>query len=333
MRRLLAPLLLVPLASLAAVSRLRPPARAASPARPAASPAARPVFTAAGGNLSGSSLALSPDERHAALADGDNDQVVLVRLRPHEESVATSFMTGAGPAQVMFLSDDRVAVSERVEGAVSIYALPDGRRLARASVHDPYGLARTPDGRTLVVTSALSATVTALDVNTLARRCVARVGREPRGVVVSPDGRRALVAHVAGEPLDAVDLARCEAVAVPAVPLHSEETEVYGTWMSETFTSRPRPSNAWALALDGDRVWVPFMANRTGREVPPGLRKNLYGSGAHPPQALDKTTFALAAFDVAAWRWVDAWQPTSRRREVAAPHLPCLLYTSLSPRD
>lgn len=313
MRLLVVPLLAASFVSVSLVRRARPAPSRVVVRAPAARVAPAPGAVTAG--ASGAALALSPDERLAALADGDNDQLVLVRLGPHEEHVATSFMTGAGPAQVMFVADDRVVVTERVEGAVSLYAIPEGRRLARAAVPDPYGLALAPGGRAVVVTSALPGSVTVLDARTLARGCAVDVGREPRGVVVTPDGRRALVAHVAGEPLDAVDLERCAAIALPPVPLHSEETEVYGVWMSETFTSRPRPSNAWALALDGDRVWVPFMANRTGREVPPGLRKNLYGSGAHPPTALDKTAFALAAFDVAAWRWVDAWLPEEGVRD------------------
>jgi hypothetical protein len=206
---------------------------------------------------------------------------------------------------------------------VSVYAPSTGRRLRSAAVAaDPYGLARTPDGRSLVVTSGATAKLTVLAADTLAVRCAVAVGREPRGLALTPDGRRALVAHVAGEALDGVDLAGCAAVAVPPVPLHAEESWTSGRLGDVAFTTHPRPSQAWALVADGARVWVPFMANRTGREVPPGRREAVYGAGVVRPETPDKTSFALAAFDTAAWRWVDAWLPRPHRREIAGPHLP-----------
>jgi hypothetical protein len=197
-----------------------------------------PALALATGNDLGAVMALPPDERFAALADTDNDQVVMVIVDPGNERVGETFPVGAGPATVMFLDGSRVAVAERANHSVSVYAVPGGRRLARLTLTDPYGLARTPDGRTLVVSSGFAGRVAVIDIASFRTRCEVAVRREPRGVFVTPEGTHALVSHVAGEPLSAVDLAQCTAVQLPPVPMHAEETEVWGEWMSQTFTGR-----------------------------------------------------------------------------------------------
>lgn len=321
---------LLALAVLAAfrLARVRSPVlHRSAVVRPATQPAPpdEPPPGGGGGEV-GAALAVSPDETFAALADLDNHQVLLVSLRPGAESVTGHFTVGNAPAQLMFVGPGHLAVTERLGGTVSLYALPSGRRVRSiALASDPFGIARTPDGRAIAVTSTRPPRLTVLDAATLAVRCSVAVGREPRGALITPDGRRALVAHIAGEPLDAVELAGCTAVALPPIPMHSEETWATGQFGEVSLTAHPRPSQAWAMVADGARVWVPFMANRTGREVPPGLRKPVYGAGNVRPETPDKTSFALAAFDTAAWRWVDVWQPTSQQRVVAAPHLPMAL--------
>jgi YVTN family beta-propeller protein len=65
---------------------------------------------------------------------------------------------------------------------------------AREGFH-PFGLALSPDGATLVVTSAASGEVAMIDPRTRSIRAVLRVGGHPRRVTFEPSGRRAFVAN------------------------------------------------------------------------------------------------------------------------------------------
>ena len=72
---------------------------------------------------------------------------------------------------------------------------------------EPYGVALSPDAKTLLVTTIADRTLVALRRRRPAPRAGApALGREPRGVAVSPDGTRALVAYLATGTVDQIDL-------------------------------------------------------------------------------------------------------------------------------
>ncbi|MCA9709693.1 MAG: c-type cytochrome, partial [Myxococcales bacterium] len=58
---------------------------------------------------------------------------------------------------------------------------------------EPFGVALTPDGKTLLVTTVADHSLTAFDVGTGMPRWDLELGPEPRGVAVSPQGHEALV--------------------------------------------------------------------------------------------------------------------------------------------
>ena len=264
-------------------------------------------------------VVVSADESLAVVVDPDNDQVVVVSLGPSLR-VLDGFRVGRAPAQLALARDGRLFVAERGENAVSVYDLAGRRRLCRASVAvDPTGLALSPDGARLYVSSGLAHTLTALDTVTFATLGAVDVPREPRAVAVSPDGARVFLSHVAGPALSAVDARSLRAIALPAPPIGVERGEtmfrvehVTGCDIDQVVrvgrrpAERPQPSQAWSLAVDPSRgrVLVPFMVSRTGRDVPRILRRDVYGARMLDDEdTREKVSLALGALDIASLRW------------------------------
>ena len=84
-----------------------------------------------------------------------------------------------------------------------------GKGLAESgsvSITEPHGLALTPDGQTLLVTSVADQQLLAVDTDSLKVRWQITLEAEPRGVAVSKDGRRAVVGFLASGALAVVDV-------------------------------------------------------------------------------------------------------------------------------
>lgn len=151
-------------------------------------------------------MVIDRDQQVAYAADADNHAIFRVDLLT--TAVVESDLEGA-PEQIVLLGDDRLAVTVRDRSEVQILAVDASGaavKVAAARVPaDPFGIALSPQGD-LLVTSALTHAVTALDVDTLEERWSVDVAREPRAIVVSPDGARAFVTHVVGDAISILDL-------------------------------------------------------------------------------------------------------------------------------
>lgn len=79
---------------------------------------------------------------------------------------------------------------------------------ASATVPEPYGLALSPDGRTVYVTSVSNHRLFAFDTKTMQESWSVELRSEPRGVAVSPDGTRAMVGFLSSGALAEVHLDR-----------------------------------------------------------------------------------------------------------------------------
>lgn len=99
-------------------------------------------------------------------------------------------------------------VADRAGDRVLRYAVSgDEATLAgESTIVEPHGLALTPDGQTLLVTSVADQALVALEAGTLARRWSRTLLAEPRPVAVSPDGRWALVGFLSTGSVARVDL-------------------------------------------------------------------------------------------------------------------------------
>jgi DNA-binding beta-propeller fold protein YncE len=150
----------------------------------------------------GKTVAFSADEDDWAL------HVVDVDAR---KELATTPLEGR-PSQLMFLADGRLAVLLRDKSLVEVFeasASPERleKRCAVPTAPEPMGLALTPDGGTLLVTSGWGRALAAFDSRTFAKSFEVALAREPRAVVVTDDGKFAYVSHAVGAQASRVELA------------------------------------------------------------------------------------------------------------------------------
>ena len=99
-------------------------------------------------------------------------------------------------------------VADRRGDRVVVVAVGDTLEIKRTfkTPAEPYGVALTPDRKTLLVSTIADRTMLAFDTATGAERWRTQLGREPRGLAISPDGSRALVSYLATGTIDQIDL-------------------------------------------------------------------------------------------------------------------------------
>jgi DNA-binding beta-propeller fold protein YncE len=155
----------------------------------------------------------------AYAADADDDAIHTVDVDRAVEIAVTPL--GGSPAELLVLADGRVAAT--LSDTNRVVVLEPGERadapletLCDAAMpSEPWGLAASPDGARLVVTSAWARALSVLDAGSLDLVRRVRLEREPRGVLVEGDGRRAFVSHLVGGRMSVVDLAD------PGAPVHA----------------------------------------------------------------------------------------------------------------
>ncbi|MCL4224885.1 MAG: c-type cytochrome [Myxococcales bacterium] len=273
----------------------------------------------------------------AALADGalvlDADSGELVRIDARGEPAAR---LAIAPDAAQLVVDRRAAIAyvsdRRGDGVVVVdVSAPAPRVRARwRTPAEPFGLALSPDGATLLVTTVADRTLIAFDTRAGAERWRRPLGAEPRGVAISPDGALALVTYLTSAHVDRIALDRPADAPRHAVAL--------GTGRVTTVAARPdaidaatgghrHPRAAFAARFVGNRVAiVPHQVSTPLQET--GGRENVgsYGGGFEPP--IHHALTFLAAGDAEVPRTVAAqiaihqpralaWDPARDRLAVA----------------
>jgi hypothetical protein len=161
----------------------------------------------------GSTVALARDGEKLLAYVADHDRRLLDVVDVSKGRVEAAIPLGGQPEQVMVLADGRVAVSITDESRIAVLeptgnaAEPLVMRCSREVPAGPFGLAASPDDATVVVTSTVDSTLTALDAATFASTGIAAVPRGARGVLIDKSGK-AYVSHVVGAHISVVDLAK-----------------------------------------------------------------------------------------------------------------------------
>jgi hypothetical protein len=194
-----------PDASSTAITRSTQPPPVPSPS---ASTATRPPALLV---REGSVIARALEDDALFIADEDRGVVTTLALPADLRSKHVDLPMPGRPAQVL-VTRDRVFVSVRQvdkgDGAVVALRRTAGLELeevGRVTVPaDAWGLALTPDERTLLVTSAWPHALTAIDVAKLQVRWTKDLAAEPRAVVALA-GDRAYVSHLVGSTITRVD--------------------------------------------------------------------------------------------------------------------------------
>ncbi|HEX5059475.1 MAG TPA: YncE family protein, partial [Kofleriaceae bacterium] len=151
-------------------------------------------------------------QRIAAVGDGalviDSDSGDLIKTDKAGTRIA-SIAIGKNAGLMVYDPTAKLAyVVDRLASKVKVVKV--GERLEIAATHatpaEPYGIALSPDRKTVMVTTIADRTLVALDTANGKEKWRTALGREPRGIAVSPDGTRALVAYLTTGTVDQVDL-------------------------------------------------------------------------------------------------------------------------------
>ncbi len=163
-------------------------------------PSAGPHIGSRGGTVLADGAGVLVAERNAgALIRADRDGNPLATLALHE-GLGQLVTNGGGLVFVADRRADRVVVVDAQDpGSLS--------KVAEFEVAEPHGLALSPDGETLYVTSTADHTLVAVNARTHEKLWTTRLRAEPRGVAVSSDGTEATVGFLSSGALAVIDLA------------------------------------------------------------------------------------------------------------------------------
>jgi mono/diheme cytochrome c family protein len=250
-------------------------------------------------------------ERNAGkLVRADRDGVARGELVLHE-----------GVSQVVHDGAGLIFVADRLADRVVRVVAPDARSLEEVgeiAVGEPHGLALTPDGSTLLVTSVADHALVAVDTRTLEELWRAPLVAEPRGVAVSANGHEAVVGFLSSSALAVVVLSEAgkrihwraldprDRVAIEDGENDWDEPtkvavirEARGRFEVPIETGRRRARNAFSVAYLGHGLVVaphqlstPQMKRIPGRDL-----QDSYGGG---PESVPAIVHRLALVDAPA---------------------------------
>jgi DNA-binding beta-propeller fold protein YncE len=213
----------------------------------------------------GGSLVIDRERLVAWAADADNH--AIHRLDLLSSAITTTPIDGA-PEQIALLDGDRIAVTVRDRHRVEIFASDAAGALSEIGSADvpadPFGIAVTAAHR-ILVTSALTHAVTAIDDESFDVQWSVDVGREPRGVIVAADGARAFVTHLVGDSISVLDLDG-------ARPTPRRSRVLGGLYRNRVDsalgagTLHPQAALAYAAVISdsGARLFVPHVIEQNG---------------------------------------------------------------------
>lgn len=246
-----------------------------------------------GGTIAADSTGLWIVERNAGALLRTDHTGELRATVPLHEGLGELVHDAAGRA--LFVADrsaDRV-LRFATDGDVATQS-------AALSVTEPHGLALTPDGATLLVTSVANHELVAVEVASMQVRWRVKLGPEPRAVAVAPDGKWALVGFLSRGAIARVELAsegqRVHWHTLSPRDVVEVETDEDELTISSSLATVEAPSrfdvpkdsgrrharNVFALAFVGEGIVVaPHQVATPQMELRPAAdRSDSYGGGA-----------------------------------------------------
>ena len=254
------------------------------PRAPAFQLSGRPVggakpATATAAFLTGSRIA-AVDEG-ALVIDADSGNLIKT---DKDGKPLTTLAIGDNPGMMVYDPGGKLAyVAARSSNRVAVVKVGATKlELAQwiTTPVEPYGIALSPDTKTVMVTTIADRALVAFDTASGKERWRTALGREPRGLAVSPDGTRALVAYLQTGTVDQIDLLEthsAEHVALSAAAASRRCRHCGGT-DGESFARA-----AFAVTFMGDHQAVVPYQRETPVQIASGGNVGSYGGGFEPP--------------------------------------------------
>ena len=125
----------------------------------------------------------------------DADSGMLVQSDALLKKVAALFIGHDASQLVVNRASKQAFVANRNGDTIEVVSIAHGLRKERSikTRAEPYGVALTPDAKTLLVTTVADRQLTAYDAKTGSERWSIDIGPEARGVAISPSGDEAVV--------------------------------------------------------------------------------------------------------------------------------------------
>ncbi len=249
--------------------------------------ATAPSPTARASYLTGSAIAALPEG--ALVIDEDSGK--LVRTGDWGASEA-SLAIGSGASQLVVDPKAQLAyVVDRAGDQVVVVEIGKETELVKQGAYathaEPYGIALTPDRRTLLVTTVADQQLSAYDSVSGKEQWSIDIGPEPRGVSVSPDGATALVASLTSGAVARVDLATRDVEHIPINPGHNTNSNNFGLAMPagqlESTPGRGFARNAFSAQFVGNQLAIVPHQISTPHQAEGAENAGGYGGGFSPP--------------------------------------------------
>jgi len=226
--------------------------------------------------------------RIAAVDNGalviDADSGKLIRTDKTGKNVA-ALDIGANAGMLAYDPTAKLAyVANRFGNHIAVVKVGDDNKLELGSTIatpvEPFGIALSPDRKTVMVTTIADRALVAYDAASGKERWRTALGREPRGLAVSPDGTRALVAYLQTGTVDQIDL----------LETHTAEHVALSTATTPRRCRRCGGNDgdafaraAFAVTFMGDHEAVVPFQRETPVQIAMGGNTGSYGGGFEPP--------------------------------------------------
>jgi DNA-binding beta-propeller fold protein YncE len=239
---------------------------------------ATPAFLAGNRIASIGEDALVIDEDSGKLMRADATGKSLAALDIGKSAGLLAFDPIASRAYVADRMGDKIAV-------IKVEATKLTLERTIKTVVEPYGVALTPDRKTLLVTHIADRTLVAFSAETGKELWRTQLAREPRGIAVSSDGARAVVAYLVTGTVDQIDLKTHVASRValstttPTTPRRGRRQMPSASGGGDAFA---RGSFA-ALFMGSSQAVVPFQRETPVQATGGAERAGSYGGGFEPP--------------------------------------------------
>ncbi|MEO8846121.1 MAG: c-type cytochrome [Kofleriaceae bacterium] len=218
---------------------------------------------------------------NAIVIDADSGKLILSDKTG--KNVA-SLDIGANAGMLAYDPAAKLAyVANRFSNSIAVVKVGEGKLELGSTIAtpvEPFGIALSPDRKTVMVTTIADRALVAYDAASGKEKWRTALGREPRGLAVSPDGTRALVAYLQTGTVDQIDLlethtAEHVALATATAPRRCRHC---GGADGESFARA-----AFAVTFMGDHEAVVPFQRETPVQIASGGNTGSYGGGFEPP--------------------------------------------------